>query len=161
MLRIASACTSVSVNALDQLGLGLVLVADDADHLVEVEVGDQVAVEDVQPVLDLVQAERERRTSTSMAVLEPLRCSTSRSAMHARASARADSTFMLSGEADLEFGQPGTGSPSAPRLDGAALGLEHEADILGALVADVAEQRQLLVLMSSASFSTSLAFCTW
>ena len=30
----------------DQLGLGLVLEADDADDLIDIEVGDQVAVED-------------------------------------------------------------------------------------------------------------------
>ncbi len=38
----------------DQLGLRLVLEADDADDLVEVEVGDQVAVEHLEAVLDLL-----------------------------------------------------------------------------------------------------------
>src|SRR4029450_11687087 len=42
--------------ALHELRLGMLLAADDADHLVDVEVGDQVAVEDVQPGEDLVVA---------------------------------------------------------------------------------------------------------
>ncbi len=37
----------------DQAKLGLFFVADDADHLVEVEVDDQHPVQDVQPGLDL------------------------------------------------------------------------------------------------------------
>jgi hypothetical protein len=45
--------------ARDQRRLRLVLVTDDADHLVEVEVGDEQAVEDVQPRLDLLEAVRE------------------------------------------------------------------------------------------------------
>ena len=52
----ASAWISVSSKASISFGLGLLLVADDADHLVEVEVGDQQAVEDVQAGLDLGQA---------------------------------------------------------------------------------------------------------
>ena len=43
---------SVSSKRAHQLGLRLVLLADDADHLVEVEVGDEVAVEDLEPPLD-------------------------------------------------------------------------------------------------------------
>src|SRR2546430_12037017 len=41
------------LEARDQLGLGIVLEADDADHLVEIEIGDEVAVEHLEPVLDL------------------------------------------------------------------------------------------------------------
>jgi hypothetical protein len=47
MLRIASACTSVSEAGHQHL-LRLVLLADDADHLVDVEIGDQIAAEDLQ-----------------------------------------------------------------------------------------------------------------
>jgi hypothetical protein len=53
--RIASACRSDRPKVRHQHRLGLVLAADDADHLVDVQVGDQQAVEHVQPRLDLVQ----------------------------------------------------------------------------------------------------------
>ena len=55
MLRMASAWMSVSVQARHHHRLRLVLLADDADHLVEVEIGDQVAAEDFQPLLDLAE----------------------------------------------------------------------------------------------------------
>ncbi len=57
MLRIASACTSDSLNRFISTGFGSSSVADDADHLVEVEVGDEVAFEHLEPVADLVEAE--------------------------------------------------------------------------------------------------------
>ena len=55
-----------------QLGLRIILEADDPDHLVEVEVGDQVAVEHFQPVLDLFQPEPRAANEHLDAVLEPL-----------------------------------------------------------------------------------------
>ena len=45
------------LEALHQDRLRLVLGPDDADHLVEVEIGDEVAVEHLEPVADLVEAE--------------------------------------------------------------------------------------------------------
>jgi len=41
---------------LDQGRLRLVLGADDLDHLVDVEIGDQIAAEHLEPVLDLLLA---------------------------------------------------------------------------------------------------------
>src|SRR5918999_1190342 len=41
----------------DQLGLRLIVEADDANDLVDVEVGDEIAVQNLEPVLDLLQAE--------------------------------------------------------------------------------------------------------
>ena len=55
MLRIASACTSESLNVFHQHRLRLVLGADDLDDLVEVEIGDQIAAEHFQTVLDLLE----------------------------------------------------------------------------------------------------------
>ena len=45
---------------LHQHGLGLVLAADDLDHLVEVEIGDEIAAEHFEPMLDLAEAEIRR-----------------------------------------------------------------------------------------------------
>ena len=53
MLRMASACTSGELERLHQHRLRLVLGADDLDDLVEVEIGDQIAAEHFEPVLDL------------------------------------------------------------------------------------------------------------
>ena len=44
---------------LHQDGLRLVLLADDADDLVDIEVGNQQAIEDVQPLVDAFQPEAE------------------------------------------------------------------------------------------------------
>ena len=52
--------------------LGLVLLADDADHLIDVEIGDQVAREDFQPPLDLGQPVLRTADQHFLAVLEPL-----------------------------------------------------------------------------------------
>ena len=41
------------LEALHQLLLGLVLKANDPNHLVQVEIGDQEAVEDLEPGFDL------------------------------------------------------------------------------------------------------------
>ncbi len=63
---------------------------------------------------------------------------------------------------DLAFqlGQPEQRLHHQFRIDGARLRLDHEADVLGRFVADVADQRQLLLVQSSAIFSTRRDFCT-
>ena len=72
MLRIASACTSVSLKRLHQHGLRLVLGADDLDHLVEVEIGDQIAFQHFQPLLDLLQAVLGAAPQHDAPMVEPL-----------------------------------------------------------------------------------------
>ena len=57
--------------ALDQARLGLLLLADDADHLVEVEVDQQVAVQDLQPALDRGQAVVGAADQDLVPVIEP------------------------------------------------------------------------------------------
>ena len=66
MFKIASACRSRQLEGAHHLGLGLVLLADDPDHLVEVEIGHEVAAEHLQAVPRSSPAGwRERRISTS------------------------------------------------------------------------------------------------
>ena len=81
---------------LHQLRLRLVLLADDADDLVDVEIGDEIAVEHLEAVVDLVQAELRAADQHDLAMLEPFaqapRASRARSAPTPRLS-----TFMLSG----------------------------------------------------------------
>src|SRR5690606_42087958 len=47
---------SSDLEGLHQDRLRLILGADDPDHLVDVEIGDQIAAQDLQPVLDLLLA---------------------------------------------------------------------------------------------------------
>ena len=60
------------LEALDQDRLGFLLAADDADHLVEIEVGNQHAVENVQPTRHLVEPEFEAPPHRAAAEFEPL-----------------------------------------------------------------------------------------
>ena len=57
----------------DQLGLWIILAADDANDLVDVEVGNEVAVEDFKPLLDLVETKRRAANEDFDSVFEPLR----------------------------------------------------------------------------------------
>ncbi len=61
------------LEALHQDGLGLVLAADDPDHLIEVQVGDHQAFEYVQPLGDLVEAMLQTARDRRDAELEPIR----------------------------------------------------------------------------------------
>ncbi len=45
----------VELEGRHQLGLGLVLLADDADHLIEIEIRDAVGFEDFEAILDLAE----------------------------------------------------------------------------------------------------------
>ena len=61
------------LEARHQLRLGLVLAPDDADHLVEVQVDDQQAFEQVQAARHLLQAVGRRRLHRGDAELQPAR----------------------------------------------------------------------------------------
>ncbi len=123
----------------DQLGLGVVLEADDADHLVDVEVGDEVAVQHLEAMLDLLQAELRALHQHVDAVLEPL-------AQHVAQRQHVGDLpgrqhVHVEAEAHLELGQAEEALHQQDGIDGAALRLEDEADLLGALIAHIAEQR--------------------
>ncbi len=61
------------LEALDQHRLGLFLAPDDADHLVQIQIDDQQAVEDVQPPRDTLSSRCcSRRRTVVLAELEPL-----------------------------------------------------------------------------------------
>ena len=56
-----------------QLGLGLILAADNADDFIDIEIGDQIAIKHFEPVLDLFQAILRAAHKHFDAVLKPLR----------------------------------------------------------------------------------------
>ncbi len=60
------------LEALHQHRLRLVLAADDADHLIEIEEGDEQAIEDVQPLRHLLQAVLQAPRDGGGTKLEPL-----------------------------------------------------------------------------------------
>ena len=69
---------------------------------------------------------------------------------------------MLSEKRGSQIGLPEHLSPSAGRVDLAGARLQHQADVVGRLVADIGQQRLLaLVQQLGQIFSTSLPFCTW
>ena len=133
------------LEGLHQDGLRLVLGADDLDDLVEVQIGDQIAAEHFEPVLDLLRGGWfERRSSTSR-----------RWSSHSRsASARPTtfgmrpftSTFMLSGMRLSSSVSLNSDLHQQLGIDRARARLDHEADVLGGFVAHVGDQRQLLLV---------------
>ena len=60
------------LEALHEDGLRLVLAADDLDDLVDVQIGDEQAVQDVQPLRDALQAVLEPAFDRRRAELQPL-----------------------------------------------------------------------------------------
>ena len=128
----------------DQLLLRLVLVADDADHLVEVEVGDPEAVEDVEAGLDLGQPVAGAADQHIAAMVEEGQQHLLQPHDAGRAAGVED--VEVDAEAVLQVRELEQALHQDGGLDVARLGLQHQAHVLGALVADVAQQRQALVL---------------
>ena len=60
------------LEALHEHGLGLVLAADDADHFIEIQIRGQQAIEDVQTLVDLVEAELQAARHGGGAERQPL-----------------------------------------------------------------------------------------
>src|SRR3546814_5227483 len=58
--------------ALHHLRLRIVLLADDADHLVEVEVGDEVAIEHLEAMSDLLETVQRLALQHLVAVIEEI-----------------------------------------------------------------------------------------
>ncbi len=126
----------------DHLGLGLVLLADDLDQPVEVEIGDQVAVEDLQPPLDLGQAEgRAAHQHLAAMVEEGLQCLAQ---VHDPGRVVLVEDVEVEREADLEVGLPEELLHQELGRHIAGPGIEHDTHVLGELVAHVFEDRQLL-----------------
>ena len=142
MLRIASACMSVSFERLDHLRLGLVLLADDLDQLVEVEIGDQVAVEDLEPPLDLGQPEG-RAPHQHLAAMVEEGLQHLAQVHHPRRVVLVEHVE-VERKADLEVGLPEQLLHQQLGRHVAGLRLEHDAHVVGRFVAHVLEDRQLL-----------------
>ena len=118
--------------------LGLILLADDADHLIDVEIGDQVAAEDFQPLFDLAEAELRAADQHLAAVVEPF-AQHALQRQHVRhLAARQD--IHVEREAAFKLGELVERFHQQARIDRSALGHQDDADVFCAFVANVFEQ---------------------
>ncbi len=132
------------LEALHQHRLRLVLAADDADHLVEIEIDDEQAFEDVQPPADLVQAVLQAPRDGGDAELEPFR-EDGLEPHHARAAIEADDVE-IDAVIALEIRGREQVVHHLHQIDAVRARHEHEAHrilVIG-LVAQVFDHRQLL-----------------
>ena len=125
-------------------GLRLILVADDADHLVEIEIGDQEAVEHFEPVLDLLQPVLGAAAQHHLAMIEPLLQHLDK-AQHLRDLPLRQHRH-VERHARLKLRQPEKLLHEQRRIHIARFRLDDDTDVLRELVVDIAEQRQLLGL---------------
>ena len=132
------------LEGLHQHGLGLVLVADDLDDLVEVQIGDEIAAEHFEPMLDLLEAEIRAPQQHLAAMREPLgerlgEADHPRNApLHQDVHVERDAAFEL-GELEQRLHQQ-------LGVDRAGARLDHESDVLGGFVTDIGNERQLFLV---------------
>ena len=124
--------------------LGLVLGADDLDHPIEVEIRDQVAIEQLDPVGDLAEAMPRAPVEHDELMLHPRlqrpaqRHDARRPLLVEHVEVEADARFEVR-KAEQAVHQH-------LRVDGAAARLEHDADLGIRFVADVGQDREFLVV---------------
>ena len=142
MFRIASACTSDSANSAISTAFGSSSVPDDRDHPVEVEVGDEQPLEHLEPRVDPLQPEPRPPQQHLAPVVEerPQHLLQRRDLRRAPV----DQHVHVHREAGLEVARPEQHLHQHRRVDGPRPRLQHDAHVLGALVAHVGEQRHLL-----------------
>ena len=122
----------------------LVLAPDDLDHLVEVEIGDEIAAQHFQAMLDLGQPMLGAAQQHVAPVLEPFKQSLGQAehlrdaALHQHVHVERDAAFQL-GELEQRLHQQFG-------IDAARARLDHQPHILGRFIAHVGDQRQLLLV---------------
>ena len=127
---------------LHQDRLRLILGADDFDHLVDVQIGDQVTAEHFQAVLDLFLAIVGAAHQHVAQMVEPFAQALGEPqhlgnpALHQHVEVQRNPAFQL--------GQPEQRFHQQFRIDRARFRLDHEADVFGEFVPDLADQWQLL-----------------
>ncbi len=126
----------------NQFGLRLVLLADDANHLVQVEIGDEIAFQHFQPVLDLAQPMFGAALQHHLAVRQPFGQRLGQ-AQHHRHLPTAEHVHVQR-DARFEVGEAEKLLHQHQRIDGAGARFQHQPHILGQFVPDIGEQRQPL-----------------
>ena len=141
-----------------QHGLGLVLVADDLDDLVEVQIGDDEATEHLEPMIDLLEPEARAPQQHLAAMVEPF---AQRLRQVEDLGARPfTSTFILSGmrlSSSVSLNSDSiSSSGSTVRARGSMTRRTSSADSSRTS----ATNGSFLSLSSSPNFSSSRPFCT-
>ena len=143
---------------LHQDGLRLVLAPDDLDHLVEVEIGDEIAAEHLQAMLDLRQPEFGAAHQHVAAMVEPFAQGFGEAehprdaALHQHVHVERDAAFEL-GELEQQLHQ---NSASTVRARGSITSRRSSANSSRTS----ATSGSFFSLIRSASLSTSRDFCT-
>ena len=125
-----------------QLGLGLVLLADDADHLVQVEIGDPVGGEHLDALLDLRQPVARAPDQHDHAVLEE-GAQHLGEAHHPRHALGVEHV-QVQRQPHLQLGLAEQLLHQQLGRYGACARHQDHAHLLGGLVADIGQQRQFL-----------------
>ncbi len=134
----------VELERLDQFGLGIVLFADDADHLVQIQIGDQVAFEDFQSILDLAETEGLAAHQHVLAVIE-IGLQDFAEVHHPRNPTMVENIH-VERKPGLEIGLSEQRFHQHRRVDIAALRLQHEADLFRRLIADIVQHGELALV---------------
>ena len=124
-------------------GLGVVLLSDDADHLVEIEKDDEHPFELFEPAQDRREPMARAAQQHLAAMIEPLP-----QRLVQRDDARRDAVdqhIHIDGKARLQFGELEQRLHHQRRIDIFRARFENNADILGGFVAHIRDQRQLLL----------------
>ncbi|MGY4333644.1 hypothetical protein ACVWWG_008061 [Bradyrhizobium sp. LB7.2] len=129
---------------LDQRRLRLVLVADDPDHLVDVQIGNQQAAENLQPALDLGLAMVGPTDQHVAQMVKPFAQALRES--HHLGHTALDQHVEVQRNLVFELRQPEQRFHHQRRIDILRLRLDYDTDVFGRLVPDVSDQRQLLLV---------------
>ena len=127
---------------LHQHGLGLILAANDLDDPVEVEIGDQIAAEHFEPMLDPVKAEIRSPQQHFAAMRKPFGQRLGETDNLRNAPFYQD--VHVERDAAFKLGQLEQRLHQQLGVDRACTRLDHEPNVLGELVARIGNERQLL-----------------
>ena len=120
----------------------LILLADDLDDLVEVEIGDEIAAQNFEPMLDLRQPVARAPQQDVAPMRKPFREHFGQA--DDLWDAAAHQHVHVQRYAAFELGELEQALHHQRRIDAARTRLEHQADVLGGFVAHVGDKRQLL-----------------
>ena len=130
--------------------LGLVLLADDTDHLVKIEIGDQVTFENFEPVFDFGETVFRPAHQNVFAVLQEGPQDVAQ-VHHPRHHVGAQHVHVQP-DPRFKIGRPEQLFHQDLGLDGPVARLQYQPDVFCAFVPQVAEQRQFLQVQQIRDF---------
>ncbi len=125
-----------------QLGLRLILLADDPDDLVEIEIGDQVTCEDLEAALDLVEPVTGAAFQNDHAMIEEALQHLAQT-HHARRPGRVQHVH-VQGEPDLKIGLLEQHLHQHLGIDRAGFRLQNQPDVFRRFIQHIPQDRELL-----------------